>query len=1276
MTFSIRHPGLESPEIAWRRNLREESLKLGTRLHGPGAWRPSMEDMDRVAAGIIEPHVAAHFERVALYNALRAELPKTFRNGMTLAQAGPIAAITNFNTGTTYTKLVDAIYLASTGDEIILPAGVGANNGSFIHYSRWDQLQSNPPYTNGSNQMVIGNPAASSSSATYLSLVGIASSNNLSSVSWANTSGGQLTLGISGSLITSYRRSQYVRISGATNSGTGGAVPGKLLSINNAFTVLSVSGSTLVLNAPASTGVYGTIGGSPVLNNDRAQISGPYGFLSATLNPGDTTIQLDDASDFVPLSDNRVSVWGDGNSGAWQGVTMGITGVSGNNLTGVTGSSSLASPVPVGTQITGIMNGAKALFTPAATNPIGITMSNLELCGAASFNSGAAIFQWVALAGESIGSLTLNNMFFHDCPFGIRPGNSSDGTGVFIDLFNTELWRCGLPGDGFNHNMYVEGDRLTFYNSLSWFNLSGYTLKSRARVNYCMYSRTYSAQGSASNPGNARGSNFDFPNGGEIYLIGSMLESSLHDSVSLVRWGEEANYPASGIGGNTNRGAANPLANIYVVNSDGLGPSDGTGTFQTNVAPISVGFPGLKNPEMPFVTTAAAGALPARSYWFVTTLLDVDGNESLPSCMVGNDAFTLGITAQTAVGASHVAVVASPVARTGAISYNVYAAHGDPAIWWNSGNAIPPATGANRFFYDSGFTLPVCVVNAGGSQPAAFIYVAVVYVFSDGTESVNFAIGGADLRFPSGSPLQASAALISIPSSNLLTIKSPPAASGATGWYPLVYVTAWNAGGNYVLPQVPLSRQVFTPIAIGTDWVQSGAFIRAETQRYSFFKQTASPIALGTDWTEPTSGLANLNPSLLRWYRRGNDDSLGFSRWFAEATAGATGYVVNASNTSQDGAPIYPAQIEASILVLSGATSASYPFDADYPAPTLTTGATSTTATTAATNTAILASFRTGSTAGSGWTQIAALSFLMSEYKIVGAPQTGAAVTQTGGSATSILVDAIAGTSLAVRGTPQSATVTSNAVAFTIPTIVSGDVLVLDVAMSNTGIAQQSILLAIDAAAWGPPAQNQALAHSPVGSVINNAFAYYNPTGVGSIATGGYLQTFPGALLYGGVGYPTVSANNLQVNAYNGSGFDAPLVGAVWTNAPNFDFTLAGGSPLIGAGTNPGTGNSFSLVPTFQTSMIGTPTPGFPIAALTPRSDTGGTLGAIGSSATPAGLRLRFKFGWDWKVTALTVAAIKIGGNPILSRRELLSLRETAGRPRSGERDRPTDAHR
>ena len=88
MTFGILHRGLESPEALWRRNLRRDSLKLGAELHGPDARRPEM-DPRRIAAGIILPHEARHFEKVGLYGFLRNEIPRSFRNGMTLAQAGP-----------------------------------------------------------------------------------------------------------------------------------------------------------------------------------------------------------------------------------------------------------------------------------------------------------------------------------------------------------------------------------------------------------------------------------------------------------------------------------------------------------------------------------------------------------------------------------------------------------------------------------------------------------------------------------------------------------------------------------------------------------------------------------------------------------------------------------------------------------------------------------------------------------------------------------------------------------------------------------------------------------------------------------------------------------------------------------------------------------------------------------------------------------------------------------------------------------------------------------
>ena len=1118
--------------------------------------------------------------------------------------------------------------------------------------------------------MVFGNPAASSGSATYISIVGIPSSNDLTSLTWASTGGGQLTAVISGSPVTTYRRGQYVRFSGATNTGTGGAA-----AVNTTFPLISASGGTLVAAAPAAGGVFGTIGGALVLNNDRAQISPPIGYLTTALTAGATSIVLDDAADFNPSGD-IIYAWGNGDT-SWQAVGMAYTGVSGNTLTGVTNSSSLTSTVPIGTPIVATMRGQKAILTPAATDPIGNTLSNLEIWAGAAFASGAGLFQWTATPGTNQGSMTLNKMFLHDNMMGIRPGSCSVGSGTFLDVFDSEVWQSSILGDR-NHNVYIDFDIFLFQNSISWHCPGVHLVKSRCRTNYILQSRTYGAWGSTANTFGNRTTNYDFPNGGLVYLIGCILAASEQDNGALVRYQEETgNYPLGGIGNSGYNGAlgtSNPIAEIYAVNSNLLGPANGTGysfasSFANN-APLVIAYPGLANPEVARITSTAGGALPARTYWNCTTLLDSGGNETLPSCMTGNDCDQT-VTAKAAIGANSLAVTPSPIPRTGGVTWNNYMAHADPDIWWNSGGVVPPATGPNLFFYDSAFTLPVCVVNAGGSQPRRSSMQAITYVFSDGTESVNFAVSGNDLRFPSGSPLQVNAAMINRSRSNsLLTIKTPPAKTGATGWYPQIAVVPYNAGGAYNIGRCFLSKQVFTPIAIGTDWVQTDAFITAATCQYNFYKQNASPIAIGTDWTEPTSGLTNLNPNLLKWYQRNIDPALGFSEWFAVATSAYTDYVVNAYNDQQWGS-YFTRPANGVVCVWSGAAGGAYPFDADYPAATLTTSASSTTATTAATHTAILAAFRDSATAGAGYTQQAALPFMMAQSKIVTTAQTGLAVTQTGGGATSILVDALSGT-ITQRGSAVTWTANTNNMQFTIPSISIGDVLTL-VAVVGNGPQ----LLAVDPLAWGAPAQNQAINAAPIGSIINCVSAYYNPTGAGSagggFATGGWLQTYPGVLLYGGVSYPTVSSFNLQADTFNGTTFAAPLVAAVWTDAPNDDFTLAGSSPAIGAGTNPGTGHSFSLVPVYQTSMIGTPVPGGQIAALTARSDGGTTLGAIGSGVAPPApaLRLKFRFGWDWKLGAALLAAAVIQNNPSVSRRNMLLLTdETKAAPPRGKRSR------
>lgn len=81
-------------------------------------------------------------------------------------------------------------------------------------------------------------------------------------VTWANTLGGQITFPVANwTGAWQPAPGDILNISGATNSGTGG-----VSAINTDFIVVSSTTTGVVLAAPAAAGVFGTIGGSPVLN--------------------------------------------------------------------------------------------------------------------------------------------------------------------------------------------------------------------------------------------------------------------------------------------------------------------------------------------------------------------------------------------------------------------------------------------------------------------------------------------------------------------------------------------------------------------------------------------------------------------------------------------------------------------------------------------------------------------------------------------------------------------------------------------------------------------------------------------------------------------------------------------------------------------------------------------------------------------------------------------------------------------------------------------------
>ena len=84
----------------------------------------------------------------------------------------------------------------------------------------------------------------------------------ITGLTWANTNGGQLTATVANwTGAFQPAAGDQVNISGATNTGTGGAA-----AVNTNFTVVSSTSTGAVLAAPAAAGVFGTLAGSPVFN--------------------------------------------------------------------------------------------------------------------------------------------------------------------------------------------------------------------------------------------------------------------------------------------------------------------------------------------------------------------------------------------------------------------------------------------------------------------------------------------------------------------------------------------------------------------------------------------------------------------------------------------------------------------------------------------------------------------------------------------------------------------------------------------------------------------------------------------------------------------------------------------------------------------------------------------------------------------------------------------------------------------------------------------------
>jgi hypothetical protein len=203
--------------------------------------------------------------------------------------------------------------------------------------------------------------------------------------------------------------------------------------------------------------------------------------------------------------------------------------ISANSLTlrGVGGvRPHLSSTQPIG-------NG-KGIWVNDAKNT---TVENIEFSGANVTDQNGA-----GIRNEADGLIVCHS-YFHDNENGLLGGVGT----VLIEY--SEFDNNGF-GDGFTHNIYIDGGNLfTLRYSYSHRANVGHTVKSRAKENHILYNRIMDEDGATSYE-------IDLPNGGLSFIIGNLIEQGANTGNStIITYGEEG-VPADG---RTNE--------IYVVNN-------------------------------------------------------------------------------------------------------------------------------------------------------------------------------------------------------------------------------------------------------------------------------------------------------------------------------------------------------------------------------------------------------------------------------------------------------------------------------------------------------------------------------------------------------------------------------------------------------------------------------------------------------------------------------------------------------------------------------------
>jgi hypothetical protein len=180
-----------------------------------------------------------------------------------------------------------------------------------------------------------------------------------------------------------------------------------------------------------------------------------------------------------------------------------------------------------------------------------ITISGIAFENACSNDSAAA---GIRVEGTP---LTVTDCYFSGNMDGILTGQTN-GT---LTVEDSEFVGNG-SASGPGHNIYAAGGTttFTFIGNYSHRAVIGHDLKSRANVNYIEYNRLTDETGTGSFQA-------DFPNGGEVYLIGNLIEKGPNtgNNSAAVDWGEE--------------GATNPGSALYAINNTVVDDYSGSITY-------------------------------------------------------------------------------------------------------------------------------------------------------------------------------------------------------------------------------------------------------------------------------------------------------------------------------------------------------------------------------------------------------------------------------------------------------------------------------------------------------------------------------------------------------------------------------------------------------------------------------------------------------------------------------------------------------------------------